>query len=153
ERKGRVARVQVGEVADLVDEHRAAVAARVLVRPEHEVVDEQLPAPLEEVEQARLAGGTVEDVGLVDPDHWQPAALGRERVSCLGGVLFLGKERLPRCLPFRFRDDLGKVHGPPLDTPGSVSPGTLAGDTATQIPRATTAAARTGASRGPRGRT
>src|SRR5438874_13154305 len=30
ERKGGVAGVQVGEVADLVDEHRAAVAARVL---------------------------------------------------------------------------------------------------------------------------
>src|SRR5207302_299411 len=39
------------------------------------------------------------------------------------------------------------------DPPGSVSPGTLAGDTATQIPRATSATARTGASRGPRGRT
>ena len=29
----------VGEGADLVDKHRAAVAARVLVRPEHEVVE------------------------------------------------------------------------------------------------------------------
>jgi hypothetical protein len=47
EREGRIAGVQVGEVADLVDEHRAAVAARVLVRAEHEVVEEQLPAAVE----------------------------------------------------------------------------------------------------------
>jgi hypothetical protein len=42
--------VQVSQVADLVDEHRAAVAAHVLIRPEHEVVEQQLPAALEEVE-------------------------------------------------------------------------------------------------------
>src|SRR5437763_384492 len=101
EREGRVAGVQVREVADLVDEHRAAVAARVLVRPEHEVVEEQLTASLEEVGQARLSVRAVEDVVLVDPDSRQPAALGGERVACPGGFLFLGKKRVVRCLPVR----------------------------------------------------
>jgi hypothetical protein len=81
----------VGEVADLVDEHGAAVAARLLVRPEHEVVEEQLPTALEEVHQGRLAGRAVEDVVLVHPDPRQPATLGGERVACPGGLLLLGK--------------------------------------------------------------
>src|SRR6266545_5416329 len=58
--------IGVGEVADLVDEHRAAVAANVMVRAEHEVVEEQLPAALEEVEQRGLARRPIEDVVLLD---------------------------------------------------------------------------------------
>ena len=92
--------MQVGEVADLVDEHRATVAARILVRPEHEVVEEQLRATLEEVEQAGLAVGSLERVVLVDQHPWQAATLGGECVSRPGCFLFLGKERLACCLPF-----------------------------------------------------
>src|SRR5438874_7851668 len=55
ERKGGVARMEVGEVADLVDDHRAAAAARLLVGAEHEVVEDELTAPLEEIEEVRLA--------------------------------------------------------------------------------------------------
>ena len=61
--------MQVSEVADLVEDNGATVAACVLVRAEHEVVEEQLPTPLEEVDQPGLAGRAVEDVVLVDPDH------------------------------------------------------------------------------------
>ena len=32
-----IAGIEMGEVADLVDEHRAAVAAQLLVGPEHEM--------------------------------------------------------------------------------------------------------------------
>ena len=101
-------------MADLVDEHRTAVAARILVRPEHEVVEEQLRPPLEQVEQRRLALRTVEGVVLVDPNHRQPATLGGERVACTAGFLFLGKELVARCLPLRCGDDRGKVHNAPL---------------------------------------
>ena len=76
-------------MADLVDEHGAAVAARLLVRPEHEVVEKQLPAALEEVEQGCLAGRAVEHVVAVDPNPRQPATLGGERVACPGGLLLL----------------------------------------------------------------
>jgi hypothetical protein len=77
----------VGEVADLVDEHRAAIAARLLVGAEHEVVEDELTASLEEVDQARLAVPALEHVLLFDPDHRQAAALGgtsasRARVAC-----------------------------------------------------------------------
>jgi hypothetical protein len=44
--------VQMGKVADLVDEHRTAAAAHrrpaVDPRGEHEVVDDQLAAPVEQ---------------------------------------------------------------------------------------------------------
>jgi hypothetical protein len=52
-----VPRVQVGEMADLVDEHRAPVAAGVLVRSEHEVVNEQLPAPSNRSSNVALPSG------------------------------------------------------------------------------------------------
>ena len=82
--------MQVSKVADLVDEHRAPVAARLLVRPEHEVVEEQLPAALKQVEQPSLPVRSVEDVVLLDSDDGQPATLGGERVARPGCVLFLG---------------------------------------------------------------
>src|SRR5438067_12412650 len=96
-------------MADLVDEHRAAVTADVLIRPEHEVIEEQLPAALEEVEQRRLSVRTVEDVALVDPDHRQPATLRRDRVSGARGLLFLRKQRISRGLPLRGGHDWRKV--------------------------------------------
>jgi hypothetical protein len=55
-----VARVEVGQVADLVSEHRAA-AARPVVRRQPEVVDD-LAAPLEEVGQLEDPVGPFEGV-------------------------------------------------------------------------------------------
>src|SRR5256886_11282550 len=163
QRKGSTAGMKVGEVADLVDEHRTAVAAGVLVRAEHEVVEEQLAAPFEEIEQRGLALRPGEAVLLLDLHPRQPPALGGERVPRAGGFLLLDEQCVPRRLPFLRRDDRWKVHVAPLirhdpisiegDPPGCVSPGTLAGDTATQIPSAARATAKTGASRWPRGRT
>src|SRR5207244_10553359 len=79
-----------------------------------EVIEEQLPAPLEQVEQAGLAVRAVEGVVLVDPDHRQSATLGGEGVACTGGFLFFGKQRVPGCLPLRRGDDRGTVHGAPF---------------------------------------
>jgi hypothetical protein len=95
--------VQVGEVADVVDEHRTAVAARrrpaVDAGREHEVVEDALAATREEIEQTGLAVRALEDVGLVDRDHRLPAALGGERVSRPGRFLLLGEELLVSHLP------------------------------------------------------
>src|SRR5580765_8291981 len=168
QREGRVASVQVSEVADLIDEHRAPAAANILVRTEHEVVEEQLRAPFEQVGQRDLAFRAFEGVLLLDPDSRKAAAPGRERVPRPGRFFLLDEQCVTRCLPLGLGDDGRKVHdellsfagsdihdpisieGDPL--PGWVNPGTLAGDTATQIPRATRAAATTGASREPCGR-
>src|SRR5262249_59431882 len=59
EGEGRVAGIQMSEVGDLVGEEGAAPAATL--RPvghaglEEEAVDDQLTAPLEQIEQARLS--------------------------------------------------------------------------------------------------
>jgi hypothetical protein len=106
--------MQVGEVADLVDEHRAAVAADVLVRPEHEVVEQQLPAPFEQIGQRDLACRAVEGVTLLDSHARQHAALSRERVAGPSGLLLLAEQRVVCCLPLRLGDDRWKVHGAPL---------------------------------------
>jgi hypothetical protein len=58
----------------------------------HEVVDDELSASLEQVKQARLSVGTIENVILFDPHHWQPAALRIQRVTRPGGGLFLGEQ-------------------------------------------------------------
>ena len=65
--------MQMCQVADVVDEHGATSAA--CFGPardsglEEEAVDDQLPAPVEQVEQANLAVRTLEDVVFLDPDH------------------------------------------------------------------------------------
>src|SRR5205823_1578244 len=142
EHEGRVACVQVGEVADLVDEHRAAVATHILIRPEHEVVEKQLPATFEEIEQPSLARGPVEDVVLIDVHPREPATLGGKIVARARGLLLLDEQRVPRRLPLHRGNDWWKIHGflssggsDPHDPisiggeppPGWVSPGTLAG--------------------------
>src|SRR5262249_4574174 len=69
EHQSRVARVQVGEVANVVSHHRAADAG--MVGPavhagfKEGSVDDQLPAAIEKVEQTRLAIGPVKLVLLL----------------------------------------------------------------------------------------
>jgi hypothetical protein len=105
-----VARVEVGEVADVVGDHRAAVAARrrpaVYARREHEVVDDQLAAAVEQVEQARPATGPLEHIVLLDAHHWQAPALGGQRVTSASGLLLLRQQTLPSGLPLGLGHDL-----------------------------------------------
>src|SRR5919106_4225517 len=113
--KRGVAGVQVREMADLVDEHRTPGAARgrpaLDVGSEHEVVDDQLAAPVEQIEQARHAVRAFEDVALLKPDHRQRAALGGQRVSRPRGFLLLDQKPVASGLPLRRRYDSRKTHG------------------------------------------
>ena len=65
----------------LVGAGGAARAAVLPVRVEHEVVDDQLGATLEQVDEARRPVRPVEHVVLLDLDHRQLAALDVERVA------------------------------------------------------------------------
>ena len=98
-----VAGLQVSDVAEVVHEHRAAGATRVRpavgARAEHEVVDDQLPAALEQVQQADVPVRPLEHVVLVDPHHRQPAALGGECVVRPHRCLLLGQQLLVGGLP------------------------------------------------------
>src|SRR4051795_11033046 len=83
DREGHVPRMQVGGMADLVDEHAAAVTALVLVRSEHEVVEDELAAALEQVHERGLPSRAFEDVVLIDRQAGQPAPGGGELVTRL----------------------------------------------------------------------
>src|SRR4029077_10055108 len=110
--KGDVPRVQMGKVPDLIDEHRTSRAAsrRPTIDPrgEHEVVEDELSASFEQVEEAHLAGGGNENIVLVDSDHWQPSALRGQDIARMRGRLFLVKERVKGPLPFGLRRDFRK---------------------------------------------
>ena len=58
-------------------------------RVEVEAIDDQLPATLEQVEQADLALRSFEAVRLLHPDHRQSAALGGQPVAGAGELLLL----------------------------------------------------------------
>src|SRR6266576_2256996 len=106
-------------------------------RAEHEVVDEQLRAPVEKLGQRLRPVVGLEAVVLLDRDPRQRLPLPGELVAAARELLLLCQQRGAGGQPLLARpDDLAhdriSVEG---DPPGSVSPGTLAGDTATRIPR------------------
>src|ERR671916_782839 len=93
----RVAGVEVLEEAgrELVGPRRAAGAAVLPRRVEHEVVDDELVPPVEQVAQADGALRALQRVVLVDLDHRQLAPFGVERVTPAGQLLLLRPQRGP----------------------------------------------------------
>ena len=90
-------------VSDLVGHHGAADAG--MLGPtlhaglEEGAIDDQLTATIEQVEQARLALGTVELVLLLHGQPRHPATLGGQRVTSAGQLLLLHEQLLARSLP------------------------------------------------------
>src|SRR5438067_4050365 len=80
EHESGVARSQMGGVSDLIGYHGAANAG--MLGPafhaglEEGAVNDQLTAAVEQVEQARLAPGSVELVRLLHGQPWHPPTLG-----------------------------------------------------------------------------
>ena len=98
-----VAGVQVGQVADVVGDHRAAAAAvigpAVHVGLDEGAVDDQLTSALEQAQQVDLAVGPVELVVLVDGQPRHPPSLRRERVVRAHHLLLLHQQLLVRGRP------------------------------------------------------
>src|SRR3954463_1172685 len=98
------------EMTDLVCEAGAARTADVLVVQPHEVVHEQLAAPLEQVGQRELRSAwAVEDVRLFDLHHGEPPPLGVQRVALAREALLLLERLFARGEPLLAGDDLGEV--------------------------------------------
>src|SRR6185437_12288003 len=98
--KGDVPRVQVDHVRiEVVGPERAALAADIVLRGEHEVVDDQLAAAVEEVGQRFVAVGAVEDVVVLDRFPGQRMPLPRQPVPRPGELLLLREELLARLEP------------------------------------------------------
>ncbi|MNC68551.1 hypothetical protein D3C75_1191590 [compost metagenome] len=83
-----VHQVQVGAV-EMVGEKRAAWATFAPAFGEHEVVDQQLAAPGEQVGEAQLAVRALKTVGLFQLDPGQGAAGGGQLVALVGEGLFM----------------------------------------------------------------
>jgi hypothetical protein len=93
----------MGQVGDLIGAQGAA-AAGVLGPAEHPgleegAIDDQLPAALEQVEQANLALGPLEFVRLLDGHPRHPPAFGGQGVASPHLGLFLRQHLLARSLP------------------------------------------------------
>src|SRR3954451_9991174 len=95
---------------ELDDAGGAARAAVLPLRIEHEVVDDQLTTPLEQVEEADGAVTPVERVVLLDLDHGEIAPLGVDPVAHTGELLLLRQQRGPRREPLLAGCDLGQAH-------------------------------------------
>ena len=113
-----VVRVEVRQHAvDAVAEERAADAAFAPAGAEHEVVDDQLAAAVEEVGERLAAVRAVEDILLLDSLPRQFAALSGEGFALPGEGFFLAQQLAARGEPFFVADDLwcvdggGRAHG------------------------------------------
>src|SRR5437868_10082665 len=102
--------VAVGEVLDdaveVVGPERARLAAGLPVGAEHEVVDDELAAAVEQVGEARLAARAGELVVLGDLDPGQVAARGGEPLALVGELLLAGEQLLAGLEPLGARNDL-----------------------------------------------
>ena len=114
ERETGVARVQMSRMRHLVGHHGAADTGTL--RPardaglEERAVDEQLPAALEEVQQAHRPLRPIELVALLHRHPRHPSALGGQRVAVAAELFLLDVQLLTRRLPFLLRNDLGCLH-------------------------------------------
>src|SRR5436190_2433845 len=103
---------------EIVGPERADRAAGVVLRIEHEVVDEELATTVEELRQRLLPARAVEDVLLLDRLPRQGLPLLRQLVACTRELLLLRKELLASFDPLVVADDVHMPSGP-RSSPGS----------------------------------
>src|SRR5712664_3441681 len=87
---------------DLIREQRAAGASLLPIGTEHEVIDDELTASVEQVAERHLAVDTFEDVVLLDLDPGQGPPLLRQAVALARPGLLLRQKRAPRFDPLLF---------------------------------------------------
>jgi hypothetical protein len=95
---------------EVIGEQRAARAALLPVRAEHEVIDDQLALAAEQIGERLLAVRGVEHVVLVDLLPRQLAPFAAQRITRARERLFVGEMRLAGSKPFIVRDDLVRLH-------------------------------------------
>ena len=101
-----VAMLQVNvDAIEAVGAQGAMGATRLVVRAEHEMVDDELAAPLEEIGKRLIAVGTLEHVILCNFHPGKAAALFVQLILHLGKLLFLREEFLTRLDPLFRADD------------------------------------------------
>src|SRR5262245_34681648 len=104
----------MSQVGDLIGDHGASAAG--MLGPaeypglEEGAIDDQLPAALEQVEQANLTPGSVELVLLLHLHPRNPSTLRGQRIAGASQGLLLHEELLPRSFPLLRRHDRWCLH-------------------------------------------
>src|SRR5262249_20907315 len=98
------------DAVEVVGPEGAALAARLPIRIEHEMVDDELTAAGEELGQVLPAVRSLEDISLVHALPRQIAPFLAERVAQPRELLLPGKQLLARCDPLVARNDLVLLH-------------------------------------------
>src|SRR5690242_15249990 len=96
------------EMANVVYVPRTPFAAFVLTGAKHEMVEDELAAAIEQVDEAGVPIGALKGIVFLDPDHRQPAALCGEGIARAGGCLFFDQQFVTQGLPFGLRYNLRK---------------------------------------------
>src|SRR5579872_451862 len=89
---------------DVVGLERASDASLGPVGAEHEMLNDQLAPPIEQLGQRLFAIRPLERVRLLDFDPRQITALFRERIELTGQLLLFREEEFSRDDPFLARD-------------------------------------------------
>src|SRR5258708_5638782 len=101
-------------VSDLVGHHGAADACMFWpadhARFEKGAVDNQLTAPVEQIEQTRFPVGPVKLILLLYGQPRHPTTLGRQSVTGAGQLLLLHEQLLARSLPLLRGNDRWCLH-------------------------------------------
>ena len=108
------------DAIEVVGPERAARTTFGPLRPEHEVVDEQLAAPLEQLGQRTGSVFGVEPVVLVDAHPGEGSPLAAQFVAPARELLLRLEKVQPRTEPFLPRGDGGldrQLHGSSLRGP------------------------------------
>jgi hypothetical protein len=88
-----------GNAVEPIRDRRTGRASRFVVGPEHEVINEKLRAPLEEIRERGAALVGVESIGLVDSHPRQRLSLPRQFVAASREVFLRIKQLEPRGQP------------------------------------------------------
>ena len=91
---------------EVIGEEGAAGASRLPIRPEHEMIDDELAAVAEEIGEAFAPFGRIETVVLVNLDPGQRPALRIQAIARPGVFLFSRQQRAARLQPL-----LARYHG------------------------------------------
>src|SRR2546430_17291288 len=90
----------------MIGQIRAALATLLPAPAEHEMINHQLTATLEQVGQRFLTIRPFADIFLFDLDHLQLAPRRAKRIPLTRQLLFSRQSILPSDQPLSFRDDL-----------------------------------------------
>src|SRR5579875_505923 len=120
-RDGGESHVAMAEVnrdaVEIVGPEGAGLAPRLPIRAEHEVIDDELGAPLEEIGEGDPARRPLEAVRLLHtlPGHRHPPT--RQRIPLAREFLLGGEQLEPRLQPIFVRNDLVLHSGPSVAPP------------------------------------